>query len=153
MKTVCIVCNKEFVPDTEDMKRIVTTVEKHGFGKTVMLDMLTPLAGICNEETEDYHILDFDSEEVEQLKELGSEHLTLKIKLNLNKDDYEVASKRISESKARLQELIKRNKERQDIIVEIGKLIEKLLDKCEEMTTSRHIELWQSEGEKIPGDF
>jgi hypothetical protein len=153
MKTVCIVCNKEFIPDTEDMKRIVTTVERHGFGTTVILDMLTPLAGICNEETDDYHILAFDSEEVEQLKELGSEHLTLKMKLNFDKNDYEVASKRISEFKVRLQELIKRNKERQDVIVEVDRLIEKILDKCEEITTSRRIELWQVEGEKIPGDF
>lgn len=148
MKVKCLICNKDFIIDEEDMERIANTVDRHNLGTTAILDMLTPLMGICNSETEDYHVIDFDPTELEELHRLGVEHKDV-IKNMCNSIN---AQKKIQDEtkilRKKLKDLIDINE------IELGQskyydmVIQNALDKCETITFSRRLELWQVEDEQ-----
>lgn len=143
MKTHCIVCNKEFIPDEEDAKRIVNTVDKHSLGTTAILDMLTPLAGMCDTNTKEYHVLDFDNEERNELHRLGLLHKDSTSKLKDVLVKYQSVSEDINKLKTKLQELIKNQEDTKISIEQEDKNIESVINRCEEITYSKRIDLWQ----------
>ena len=140
MKLKCLKCGERLDIDKDDIKSVAQMIERHNLDVTVFLDSLSPVGGKCKDG--DRHIYEFDDEFDKIIHDLAKDYIGIKsgiISETKECNDMCIVRKELGD---KLRDISESIENKIDKIKQFEIDIEKIQQKCEDLTGTSNIELW-----------